>query len=67
MNLPRWTGEVIGELHVNGLEIRALAKKMGVSPEYASKILNGHKIPKNAEEKVKTALNELIAEKNSER
>ena len=39
--LPKWTGDVVGTLHVNSIEIRELAAKMGCAPEYLGKILNG--------------------------
>lgn len=61
--LAKWTGDVVGALHVNNIEIRELAKKIGWAPEYLGKILNGKREPKNAEEKIKSALEELIKEK----
>lgn len=62
--LAKWTGDVVGLLHVYNIEGRELAKKMGCTPEYLSKLLNGKREPKDAEAKVMTALNELIAEKS---
>ena len=59
--LPKWTGDVVGTLHVNSIEIRELAAKMGCAPEYLGKILNGKR--KNAEAKVKEALEELLNER----
>lgn len=47
--LPKWTGDVVGTLHVHNIEIRELAAKMGCAPEYLGKILNGKREPKNAE------------------
>ena len=61
--LPKWTGDVVGTLHVNNIEIRELAAKMGCAPEYLGKILNGMREPKNAEAKVKEALEELLKER----
>ena len=61
--LPKWTGDVVGTLHVNNIEIRELAAKMGCAPEYVGKILNGKREPKNAEAKVKEALAELVKER----
>lgn len=61
--LPKWTGDVVGTLHVNNIEIRELATKMGCAPEYLGKILNGKREPKNAEAKVKEALEELLKER----
>lgn len=61
--IPKWTGDVVGTLHVNNIEIRELAAKMGCAPEYLGKILNGKREPKNAEAKVKEALAELVKER----
>jgi transcriptional regulator with XRE-family HTH domain len=61
--LPKWTGDVVGTLHVNNIEIRELAAKIGCTPEYLGKILNGKREPKNAEAKVKEALEELLKER----
>jgi transcriptional regulator with XRE-family HTH domain len=61
--LPKWTGDVVGTLHVHNIEIRELAAKMGYAPEYLGKILNGKREPKNAEAKVKEALAELVKER----
>lgn len=59
----QWTADVIGELHVHGLHKKDLAAQMGLHPKYVSVILNGHKAPKNAEAKFRTALAELVANK----
>ena len=61
--LPKWTGDVVGTLHVNSIEIRELDEKKGCAPEYLGKILNGKREPKNAEGKVREALNELLEER----
>lgn len=61
--LPKWTGDVVGMLHIHNIEIRELAAKMGCAPEYLGKILNGKREPKNAEAKVKEALAEIVKER----
>lgn len=60
---PKWTGEVVGKLHVYGFEIRELAASFGCSPEYMSKLLSGIRKPKDAERRVKAALDALIRER----
>lgn len=57
----QWTADVIGEMHLNGISKRELAAEMGVTPEYISMVLNGHREPKNAEQTVRDALARLIA------
>ena len=56
----KWTGEVVGSMHINGVSAKSLAEKLGWNPKYLSSVLNGRRKPKGAEEKVKAALNSLI-------
>lgn len=58
----KWTGDVVGAMHVAGITAKQLAQKMGVNEKYLSAVLNSKKNPKNAENKCKAALSELIAE-----
>lgn len=55
----QWTGEIIGELHVNGITAKQLSAQLGYNPKYVSAILNGKKNPKGAEEKFRRAVREL--------
>ena len=57
----KWTGEVVGLMHVNGISAKDLAERLGWNPKYLSSVLNGRRKPKGAEEKVKAALDSLIA------
>ena len=56
----QWTGEIIGKLHLNGITARHLAKEVGWSDKYLSLVLNGHREPKNAEAKVRAALDSIL-------
>lgn len=60
----QWTADLIGEMHLKHVTKKQLAEFIGVTPEYISMILNGHKEPKGAEDKLKEALRQLIAERN---
>ena len=39
----QWTADLIGEMHLNGVSKRRLAEQMGLTPEYVSMVLNGHR------------------------
>ena len=58
----QWTGAIVGEMHNNGITVKALAAEMGWNEKYLSTVLNSAEPPKKAEEKVRTALNSLISQ-----
>lgn len=55
-----WTARLVGELHLHKLTARRLAKEVGWSEKYLSAVLNGHRTPKRAQEKLDAALERLI-------
>lgn len=57
----QWTGEVIGQMHLGNVTMKALAAEVGWHPKYLSAVMNGHRSPKDAEEKVRAALNRLLS------
>ena len=62
--MANWISEVVGKMHVNKITNLQLAKKLGVTPEYVSMILNEKKSPKGAEAKITQAVEEIIVESN---
>ena len=64
--LPKnWTGNLVGLMHVHKISKKQLADHIGVTREYVSLVLNGHREPKGAEEQFKTAVNEIISNASS--
>ena len=63
--LAQWIGELVGQMHNNKISKSQLAEHMGVSREYVSMILNGHRDPAGAESKFRNAVSEIIARKNA--
>ena len=61
----QWTADVIGQMHLAGITSQELANQLCCSPNYVSMVLNGHRVPKNAETRFRKALNELIQSKNT--
>ena len=55
-----WTGNLVGLLHDNKISKTQLANELGVTREYVSMVLNGHREPEGAEEKFTAALNRII-------
>lgn len=57
----QWTGEIVGEMHNKNITGKMLAAELGWHEKYLSQVLNSAEPPKKAEEKVRAALNALIA------
>ena len=55
-----WTGEVIARMHVSRITKRQLAGHMGITPEYVSMVLNGHRNPPDAQGRFEKAVQDLI-------
>lgn len=62
----QWTGAIIGKMHQHKISKSDLAQEAGVTREYTSMILNGHRSPQGAEEKLTAALERIIQRKESE-
>lgn len=63
----QWTGDIIGRMHISGITARELADKVNWHPKYLSAVLNGHRQPKNAEQVLREALDEMTLEKEERR
>lgn len=61
--LAQWTGDIVGRMHRHRVTITQLAQEMGVSREYLSMILNGHRAPQGIEERMTFALDNLISKR----
>lgn len=60
----QWTAEIVGQMHLARITQTALAAYMGVTREYVTNILNGHRSPKDAEARFRAAVNALAAQSN---
>jgi transcriptional regulator with XRE-family HTH domain len=58
--LAQWIGDFIGRMHRHRVKITQIAQEMGVSREYLSMILNGHREPPGIEKRMNDALDEII-------
>lgn len=56
----QWTADLIGEMHLNRITKRQLASCLGVTPEYVSMVLNGHREPSDAEQNFQNAVDYLV-------
>lgn len=58
--LKKWIGDVVGEMHIRKITTNQLAAHLGVTPEYISMILNGHREPAGIEERLRNAIDEIV-------
>lgn len=56
----KWTGDLVGLMHTYSISNIQLANKLGVTDNYVSMILNGHREPEGAEQRFRAALDALI-------
>lgn len=61
--LAQWIGDLVGQMHKWKISKKQLAEELGVTPEYVSMVLNGHREPAGAEEKFRNAVESLISNK----
>ena len=58
--IAQWIGDLVGRMHQYRVKNSQLAQEMGVSREYLSMILNGHREPNGVEQRMNDALDKLI-------
>jgi hypothetical protein len=64
--LAQWIGDFVGRMHRHRITITQIAEQMGVTREYLSMILNGHREPNGIEQRMNDALDILIQEAYSD-
>ena len=65
--LAQWRGDLVGRMHLHRITITQLGQEMGVTREYLSMILNGHRDPDGIEQRMNDALGRLIEKKAAEK
>lgn len=63
--MEKWIAKAVGSMHINRISNIEIAKKLNVTPEYVSMILNGKKTPKSACERINAAIDEIIEERGN--
>lgn len=61
----QWTAEVVSKMHLHGITAKQLSEEVGVTSAYISMVLNGHRSPAGAEEKLNAALDRLIKDQDT--
>ena len=63
--LAQWIADLVGKMHKFRITNTQLAVELGVTREYISMILNGHREPSGAEETLTTAVDRIISREES--
>lgn len=63
----QWTAEIIGKMHLHRISQKALAQHLGMTPEYISMVLNGHRDPPDAEARFRVALAGLLEQRKCDK
>ena len=64
--LAQWIGDFVGRMHRHRVTITQISKEMGVTREYLSMILNGHREPPGIEKRMNEALDSVIKKNSAE-
>ena len=59
--LAHWIGEIVGLMHKYGISNKQVAAHLGITPEYISMVLNGHREPAGIEDRLRKAIEEIVA------
>lgn len=64
--LAQWIGDFVGKMHRNKVTITQMAQELGVTREYLSMILNGHREPTGISKRLNDALDSVIEKRKTE-
>lgn len=56
----QWTADLVGKMHLKKITAKQLAEETGWHEKYLSAVMNGHRNPKNAEQKLQAAFDRLV-------
>ena len=62
-----WTGALVGRMHIYGITATELAEEMCCSKAYVGMLLNGQRTPKGGRERLETALERLVSQREEAR
>ena len=58
--VAQWIGDCIGIMHIHHISNTRLAQEMGITREYLSMLLNGHREPPGTEQRIRAAIDRLL-------
>ncbi len=61
----KWTGQIVGKMHVHKISMDELAKELGYTRSYVWRILNSQREPSNIQERMEKALDQIIEKRGA--
>lgn len=62
----KWTGNLVGKMHNEGVTYQNMADEMSVTKSYISMILHGSRKPKGIKERMEEAFASIIEKRKAE-
>ena len=62
----KWTGRLVGRMHIERVTCDDLAAELGVTRPYISMILNGHRKPDGIQSRLETALDSVLKKRKGD-
>lgn len=59
----KWTGDLVGLMHINRVTLAEMGREMGISKNYVGMILNGVRTPPGAQERFEAAFERIVQRK----
>ena len=63
----KWTGELVGNMHLESVSVKDLAEELHCTPGYISMILHGRRSPPDGREKLETAYLKILLRRKEDR
>lgn len=61
----KWTGKLLGDMHVNNVSNRDLANELGVTEQYVSMLMHSKRTTKNAKERLNAAYQSVLSKRST--
>lgn len=59
--MENWIAVAVGKMHVHKITQSELAEKIGIRRDYLNRILNGKIMPNNAEQRIMSAIDDIVS------
>ena len=62
----KWTGRLVGRMHIERVTCDDLAAELGVTRPYVSMILNGHRKPDGIQDRLEAAFESVLKKRKGD-